>query len=358
MSLFLDVLAGLDSARAPLWLMRQAGRYLPEYRELKARYSFWQMVSTPDLAAEVTLQPLKRFDMDAAILFQDIMTPLPAMGVDLEFAPGPVISRPLRSAAAVAALRVPAQEEIAPFAADAIRYVSAATDTPLIGFAGAPLTVASYLIEGGGSKDFSIFRAFLQTQPAAVHALLEKLTETTIRYLLMQVEAGVSAVQIFDSWAGLHHERAFREFGLPYVQRVCEALVASGVPRLYLAVGASHLYSAIADLPCEAVSVDWRTPLSAVRRQLPGKVLQGNLDPAALLAPRDRLADEARRVLGEGLGRPHVFNLGHGVMQQTDPGAVQALVDVVRAFDRHEGEAGSNAAADGGALGVQGELSA
>ncbi|HZJ08680.1 MAG TPA: uroporphyrinogen decarboxylase family protein, partial [Trueperaceae bacterium] len=167
MSLFLDALAGHDTARAPLWLMRQAGRYLPEYRALKERYSFWEMVRTPDLAAEVTMQPLRRFGMDAAILFQDIMTPLPAMGVDLEFAPGPVISRPVRSAAAAAALRVPEQEEIAPFAGEAIRLVAAATATPLIGFAGAPLTLASYLIEGGGSKDFATFRAFLQSQPEA-----------------------------------------------------------------------------------------------------------------------------------------------------------------------------------------------
>jgi len=352
MSLFLDALAGHDTARAPLWLMRQAGRYLPEYRALKERYSFWEMVRTPDLAAEVTMQPLRRFGMDAAILFQDIMTPLPAMGVDLEFAPGPVISRPVRSAAAAAALRVPEQEEIAPFAGEAIRLVAAATATPLIGFAGAPLTLASYLIEGGGSKDFATFRAFLQTQPEAAHALLDKLTETGIRYLRMQLEAGVSAVQLFDSWAGLHHELAFREFGLPYVRRTFEALADSGAPRLYLAVGASHLYDAIAELPCEAVSVDWRTPLSVVRHLMPGKVLQGNLDPAALLAPRDRLASDARRVLDEGLGGAHVFNLGHGVMQQTDPGNVQALVDIVRGFDRHASGVGSKVGVSERALGA------
>ena len=335
MSLFLRALSGADTPRAPIWLMRQAGRYLPEYRALKERHSFWEMVRTPELAVEVTLQPIRRFDLDAAILFQDIMTPLPAMGAELDFAPGPVIDQPVRSLSGVASLRVPSQDEIAPFAGEAIRLLRRATDTPVIGFAGAPLTLATYLVEGGGSKDFATFRSFLQSQPEAAHALLEKLTETGIRYLRMQVEAGAQALQVFDSWAGLHHERAFREFGLPYLRRTFEALAGTGVPRIYLAVGAGHLYGALAELPCEAISVDWRTPLSTVRRLLPGKVMQGNLDPAALLAPRARLAAEALRVLGEGAGGAHVFNLGHGVMQQTDPGQVQALVDVVRAHDRH-----------------------
>lgn len=335
MSLFLKALSGADTPRAPIWLMRQAGRYLPEYRALKERHSFWEMVRTPELAVEVTLQPIRRFALDAAILFQDIMTPLPAMGAELDFAPGPVIDRPIRSLSDVAALRVPAQDEIAPFAGEAIRLLRRATDTPIIGFAGAPLTLATYLVEGGGSKDFATFRSFLQSQPEAAHALLGKLTETGIRYLRMQVEAGAQALQVFDSWAGLHHERAFREFGLPYLRRTYEALEGSGVPRIHLAVGAGHLYGALAELPCEAVSVDWRTPLSTVRRQLPGKVLQGNLDPAALVAPRERLAAEAQRVLADGAGGAHVFNLGHGVMQQTDPGHVQALVDIVRAYERH-----------------------
>ena len=332
MSLFLDTLAGHDTERVPIWLMRQAGRYLPEYRALKERYDFWQLVRTPDLAAEVTLQPIRRFALDAAILFQDIMTPLPAMGVELDFAPGPVIAQPLRSLAAVAGLHVPHQEEIAPFAGEAIGLVRDATTVPVIGFAGAPLTLATYLVEGGGSKDFATFRAFLHREPEAAHALLDKLTETGIAYLRMQIAAGAQAIQLFDSWAGLHHERAFREFGLPYVQRTFEALAELGVPRIYLAVGAGHLYSTFDELSCEAVSVDWRTPLGEVRGRLGGKVVQGNLDPAALLAPRGRLLDEARQVLDEAGGGGHIFNLGHGVMPQTDPDNVQALVDFVHAY--------------------------
>lgn len=337
MSLFLQALRGNDTPRAPIWLMRQAGRYLPEYRAMKERHTFWQMVKTPELAAEVTLQPLRRFPLDAAILFQDIMSPLPAMGVELDFAPGPVIAQPVRSAAAVEALRVPWGDEVAPFAGEAIRLLREATDTPVIGFAGAPLTLATYLIEGGGSKDFATFRGFLQSRPETAHALLDKLTETNIGYLRMQVESGAQAVQIFDSWAGLHHQRSFRTFGLPYLRRTFEALAELAVPRIYLAVGASHLYEVLAELDCEAISVDWRTPLNVVRERLPGKVLQGNLDPAMLLAPRDRLEAEARQVLEDGIGGPHVFNLGHGVMQQTDPDRVMALVEVVRSFERHQG---------------------
>lgn len=336
MSLFLDALAGRATPRVPIWLMRQAGRYLPEYRAMKERYTFWQMVRTPELAAEVTLQPIRRFGMDAAILFQDIMTPLPAMGVELDFAPGPVIAQPVRSLEAVRALRVPHAQEVAPFAAEAIKTVRGATATPVIGFAGAPLTLATYLVEGGGSKDFGTFRAYLHRQPRTMHELLDKLTETGIGYLRMQVEAGAQAIQLFDSWAGLHHERSFREFGLPYVQRTFEALAGLGVPRIYLAVGAGHLYPAIAELACEAVSVDWRTPLDEIRKRLPGKVLQGNLDPAALLGPRERLLEEARRVLTSGGGGAHVFNLGHGVLPQTEPDKVQALVDHVRSHDRHD----------------------
>lgn len=339
MSIFLDALAGRDTATAPIWLMRQAGRYLPEYRALKERYQFWQMVRTPELAAEVTLQPLRRFGMDAAILFQDIMTPLPAMGVDIEFSPGPVIARPVRTTADAAALRVPHREEIAPFAAEAIRLVRSVTTTPVVGFAGAPLTLATYLIEGSGSKDFATFRAFLRRQPQAAHVLLDKITQMGIAYLQLQIEAGAQAVQLFDSWAGLHDERTYREFGLPYVQRTLDEIAGLGAPRIYLAVGASHLYQALGELHCEAVSVDWRLPLSAVRRRLPGKVLQGNLDPTALLGPRERLLKEADRVLADGAGGAHIFNLGHGVLPQTDPDDVLALVDHVRAHQRRPGAA-------------------
>lgn len=336
--LFLRALRGEDTPRASIWIMRQAGRYLPEYMAVKARSSFWEMVRTPELTAEVTLQPIRRFGLDAAIIFSDIMTPLPPMGVGIEFNPGPVIAQPLRSKAAIDALRIPDPSEIAPFLEDAIRLVRhelEPTQTPLIGFGGAPLTLATYLVQGSGGKDYEDFRAWLRLEPRAAHALLEKLTEVSIRYLRAQVAAGAQVIQLFDSWAGLHDERTYREFALPYNARVLEGLADLGVPRIYLAVASSHLYPVINELPCEAVSLDWRLGLEAIRPHFPGKTLQGNLDPAVLLASPDTITLEATRVLRAGLGGPHVFNLGHGIIRQTDPEHVRHLVNTVRAFDRH-----------------------
>lgn len=334
MSLFLAAARGQDTPRAPVWIMRQAGRYLGEYRALKEKYTFWEMCRTPELAAEITLQPIRRFGMDAAILFQDIMTPLPPMGLEIDFTPGPVFKTPVRSADAVEKLVVPDAEDIAPYVADAIRLIRAESPVPLIGFGGAPLTLATYIVQGGGSKDYDEFRQFLRYAPETAHALLEKLTELSIRYLKMQLDAGAQAVQLFDSWAGLHDARTYREFAKPYNTRIFEALAAYGAPRLYIAVDALHLYGEIKTLPCEVVSVDWRVPLSQVRPLLPGKTLQGNLDPAVLLAPEGVVRAETERVLREGLGGPHIFNLGHGIMRQTDPERVKAMLETVRQFDR------------------------
>ncbi len=336
MSLFLDAANGANTPHAPIWIMRQAGRYLPEYRALKEKHTFWEMCRTPNLAAEITLQPVRRFGLDAAILFQDIMTPLPPMGLEIDFAPGPVFKTPVRSADAVNRLVVPEESEIAPYVAEAIRLIRADSPVPLIGFGGAPLTLATYIVQGGGSKDYDEFRQFLRYAPEDAHKLLEKLTEVSVRYLKMQIEAGAQAVQLFDSWAGLHDARTYREFAKPYNTRIFEALAEFGVPRLYIAVDALHLYGEIKDLPCEVVSVDWRTPLSKVRPLLPGKVLQGNLDPAVLLAPEKVMRAEVEHVLREGLGGPHIFNLGHGIMRQTDPERVAQLLETVRAFDRTE----------------------
>lgn len=331
---FLDAASGRDTGTAPVWLMRQAGRYLPEYQELKMRYGFWTMVSTPEIAAEVTLQPLRRFALDAAILFSDIMTPLPAMGVQIEFGPGPQLASPLATPADVAGLVLPEQDEIAPFVADAIRLIRRSTSTPLIGFAGAPLTLAAYLVQGSGGNDYVAFRVWLRSQPQAARDLLDVLTEMTIRYLRMQVDAGVQAVQLFDSWAGIHDTETYRRYGAPYLRRVLAALDGLGVPRIYLAVGASHLYPQVAQLPAEALSIDWRTPLDRARPVLGGKTLQGNLDPAVLLAPGDVVVAETQRVLRAGLGGPHVFNLGHGVLPGTPIDNVARVVDTVHTFDR------------------------
>jgi uroporphyrinogen decarboxylase len=331
---FLHAVRGISEERAPIWLMRQAGRYLPEYREIKARSSFLEMTRSPDIAAEITLQPLRRFPLDAAIIFSDIMTPLEALGIEIAFTPGPTIAQPLRSRAQIEALAQ--RDEVAPFVGAALRIVRAelAREVGLIGFGGAPLTLAAYLIEGGGSKEYEHFRQFLRSEPAALHLLLDKLTELTIVYLRMQVAAGADAIQLFDSWAGLHDERTYREFGLPYYQRIMTALADAGAARMFFALGASHLLDAIAEIPAEVVSVDWRTGLTAARARLPGRALQGNLDPAALYADRATLKAEAERVLAAGLGGAHIFNLGHGIWPGTPLDAVAQLVETVHDYKR------------------------
>jgi uroporphyrinogen decarboxylase len=331
---FLAAVRGVSEERAPIWLMRQAGRYLPEYLAIKAKSSFLEMTRTPEIAAEITLQPLRRFPIDAAIIFSDIMTPLEALGIDIQFNPGPSITEPLRSRAQVEALAL--HDEIAPFVGDALRLVKAALpkDVGLIGFGGTPLTLAAYLIEGGGSKEYAKFRQFLRSEPAVVHLLLDKLTDLTIAYLRGQVAAGADVIQLFDSWAGLHDEPTYREFGLPYYKRIMDALADTGAARIFFALGATHLMEAIAEIPAEAVGVDWRTDLRLAREQLPGRALQGNLDPAMLYADKATLKAEAERILTAGLGGAHIFNLGHGIWPNAPIDAVAHLVDTVHTFKR------------------------
>ena len=232
---------GASGERVPIWIMRQAGRYLPEYLRIKAQSTFLEMTRDPQIAAEITLQPLRRFALDAAIIFSDIMTPLEALGVEIAFNPGPSIANPVRTSAAVEALTL--AQPIAPYVGEALRIVRAQLDpeVALIGFGGAPLTLAAYLVEGGGSKEYERFRQFLRSNPAAAHALLDKLTELSIAYLRMQVASGAQAIQLFDSWAGLHDEQTYREFGLPYNTRIMDALAETDVARIFFALGASHL---------------------------------------------------------------------------------------------------------------------
>jgi len=331
---FLRAIRGVSEERAPIWLMRQAGRYLPEYLKIKARSSFLEMTRSPEIAAEITLQPLRRFPFDAAIIFSDIMTPLEALGIEIEFTPGPTVAEPLRSRRAIEGLAL--RGEIAPFVGAALRLVRAelAPDIGLIGFAGTPLTLAGYLIEGGGGKEYAHFREFLRTDPASVHLLLDKLTELTIGYLRMQVEAGADAIQLFDSGAGLHDEETYREFALPYCKRIMDALAGGGAARMFFALGAAHLIDAISEVPAEVVSLDWRNDLAVARTRLPGRALQGNLDPAWLFADRERLAAAAKRVLHSGLGGAHIFNLGHGIWPNTPLDAVAHLVETVHGYQR------------------------
>jgi uroporphyrinogen decarboxylase len=320
--------------------MRQAGRYLPEYRKLKETYSFLQMSQTPDLITEVTLQPLRRFPMDAAIVFADIMTSLHAVGLDIDFAPGPVIANPVRSAADVDALRTPEPEEIAPFLEEGLRALAAELPPhqALIGFAGAPFTLFCYVVEGGGSKDFMTPRSFLRREPEAAERLLSILAETQIGYLRRQYEAGADALMLFDSWVGLLSAAEYRRFVMPLVRRILEGIRDTGAPLLYFPFGGAHLLSEVGELEVDVVGIDWRIPLSRAVEELgTATTVQGNLNPAALFAPPDVMAAEARDVLREGRAAAgHVFNLGHGIDRRTDPDQVARLVDLVHGW-RPEG---------------------
>jgi uroporphyrinogen decarboxylase len=325
--------------------MRQAGRYLPEYRELRSKVDFVQLTRSPELAAEVTLQPLRRFELDAAILFSDIMTPLQGMGVSLDFAPGPVVKDPVRTDAQIDALPelVPARD--VPFVMETIRLVRANVPrgAPLIGFAGAPFTLFCYLVCGRPSKEFGAARSFLYAQPDSSERLLDKLADAMAAYLRAQAEAGAQALMIFESWAGLLGPREFRRFALRAVKRTVAGLSGVGVPLIYYANNGGAVLDQVATLDVDVAGIDWRTPLSVARRTLgPNKAVQGNLDPAALFASAADLRRHVDVVLEEAGTEPgHVFNLGHGIWQETDPDAVARLVDYVHeASSRRGGKQG------------------
>jgi uroporphyrinogen decarboxylase len=317
----------------PVWIMRQAGRYLPEYRELRARVDFETLTRTPELAAEVTLQPLKRFELDAAILFSDIMTPLQGMGVGLSFEPAPIVRVPVRTTAQIEALPALDPRRDVPFVLETIRLVRAGVPrgVPLIGFAGAPFTLLCYLVCGRPSKEFAPARAFLYAQPADAERLLTKLADAMAAYLAAQAAAGAQALMLFESWAGLLGEREYQRFALPAVRRTFAALRGAGVPLIYYLNQGSALLPSLAALDVDVVGVDWRSSLSEARRVLgPDKALQGNLDPAALFAPAAELERHAAAVIAAAGSSPgHIFNLGHGIWPDTDPQAVARLVDFV-----------------------------
>jgi uroporphyrinogen decarboxylase len=332
-SAFLAACRRQPAAHRPIWIMRQAGRYLPEYRALRAKVDFAALTRTPELAAEVTLQPVRRYPLDAAILFSDIMTPLQGMGIDLSFEPGPVVREPIRSEAQIEALPALLPARDVPFVLESIRLVRAGLPrgVPLIGFAGAPFTLLCYLVCGRPSKEFAAARAFLYAQPQAAHKLLERLADAMAAYLAAQAAAGAQALMLFESWAGLLAPREFSQFALPAVRRVMAVLRGSGVPLIYYVNQGSALMPAVAGLDVDVVGVDWRSELSQVRQVLgPGKAVQGNLDPAALFAPPEELQRLAGRVLQEaGTAHGHIFNLGHGIWPDTDPDAVARLIDYV-----------------------------
>jgi uroporphyrinogen decarboxylase len=325
---------GIRGSRPPVWIMRQAGRYLPEYRELRERVDFLTATKTPEIAARITLQPVERFPLDAAIVFSDIMTPLEGMGVGLDFAPGPVLDHPVRTDADVRALRTLAPEEDVGYVLETLRLVRAELrrDAALVGFAGAPFTLFCYLVEGGGSKTFTDARAFLYGEPETAARLLELLGESMAAYLVAQARAGADVLMLFDSWAGLLGPGAYGRSILPVLRRTVASIRAQvDRPLVYFANAGATLLPQVRDLGADVVGIDWTCPLSRAVRDLGGgAVVQGNLDPAALFAPRSELAAAIDDVLGEGAtAAAHVFNLGHGIHRNTDPDQVAFLVDHV-----------------------------
>ena len=313
--------------------MRQAGRSLPEYRHIRAGIPMLESCRRPELVCGITLQPVRRHGVDAAILFSDIVVPLVAagVGVDIVAGTGPVVAEPIRDMAGVEAVPPLAPEQVS-YVDDAIRLLTKELGaTPLIGFAGAPFTLASYLIEGGPSRHHEKTKALMYGQPETWHALCERLAEITATFLGVQVRAGVSAVQLFDSWAGALSEADYRTYVLPHSQRIFASI--EGVPTIHFGVGTAQLLTAMADAGPDVVGVDWRTPLDTAATLVKGKPLQGNLDPCALFAPWDVVEREVRRVVAEGKAAPgHIFNLGHGVMPETDPGVLARVVELIHSL--------------------------
>ena len=341
--LLLRALLREPTPRRPIWLMRQAGRYLPEYRATRARAgNFMAMCTNPQIACEVTLQPIDRFPLDAAILFSDILTIPHAMNLGLEFeaGEGPKFERPIRCAADVDKLGIPDPADELRYVIDAVALIRRELGgrVPLIGFAGSPWTVGTYMVEGGGSKTFGRIKRMMYESPAVLHRLLDVLARSTILYLNAQIAAGAQAVMLFDTWGGVLTPRQYAEFSLRYMAQVVGALTrdADGrrVPNIVFTKGGGAWLGTIAGIGCDAVGVDWTTDLGAARQAVDGRVaLQGNLDPSALFAPPDTLCAETRRVLDSyGAGPGHVFNLGHGITPDVDPERVALLVDTVRNY--------------------------
>jgi len=329
---FLAVCRGDASDTTPVWFMRQAGRSLPEYRALRATHDILSLCRTPELAVEVTLQPVTRLGVDAAILFSDIVVPLEAMGVALKIVPGvgPVIESPIADESGIDSLTPLSPEEGVPYVLETIGILRKELDVPLIGFAGAPFTLASYLIEGGPSKTHARTKALMFGAPAAWHRLMNVLADSMLAYLRAQVSAGCRAIQLFDSWAGHLGPIEYREFVLPAVTRIMDGLETSGVPRIVFGVTTGELLGSIAESGADVVGVDWRTPLDVARTRIgEAAILQGNLDPAVCLAPWETVRARAVDVLERGGGRRHIFNLGHGVLPATDPATLERLVDFV-----------------------------
>lgn len=333
---FLNALKGCNtSGRPPVWLMRQAGRYMPEYRAIRSRHSFLEMCHQPELIAEITMLPLKAFQMDAAILFSDILMIPEALKVGLHFQDkvGPVIDRPIKNKAQVEGLpKLDARESLS-FVAQGIKHFKLESKVPLIGFCGGPFTVASYMIEGGSSKDLRKTKDMMLSDPDTLHLLLDLLAQYSIDYLNMQIDAGADALQIFDSWANHLAYPQFREFSLAYLDKIVKG-IKKDKPVILFCRGSSVFAPDLAEINPQAISLDWNADLGRVRQQIPaGIALQGNLDPDVLLAPKPVLQKEVSRMLAGRRGDPaYIFNLGHGITPEVQYENVRALVETVQDF--------------------------
>jgi uroporphyrinogen decarboxylase len=339
---FLAACANLPAAHTPVWFMRQAGRSLPEYRLLRGSAagagSILDAVRSPELATEVTLQPVRRYGVDAAILYSDIVVPVAAVGfgVEIEAGIGPVVAQPFRSATDLDRLRPLDPDTDCPYVQETVRaLVGELGDVPLIGFAGAPFTVASYLVEGGPSRTLGKTKALMLAEPDLWHRLLDRLADMALTALRAQVEAGAAAIQLFDSWAGTLSPDMYERYVLPASTKVFAGIADTGVPRIHFGVTTGELLELLAKAGATVVGVDWRVPIDEARRRLgPDIAVQGNLDPAVCLAPWPAVAEAATDVLIRNAGRPgHVFNLGHGVLPETDPEVLERLVELVHDWE-------------------------
>ncbi|MGH2807700.1 MAG: uroporphyrinogen decarboxylase [Actinomycetota bacterium] len=333
---FLDMCRTGTADRIPVWFMRQAGRSLPEYRAIRERHDILAICRTPELAVEVTLQPVRRLGVDAAILFSDIVVPLQAMGIDVEIQTGvgPVIENPIRTVADIDRLRPLDPEEGVPFVLEAVRELRRQLDVPLIGFGGAPFTLATYLIEGGPSKTHSTTKALMYSDPAAWHKLMDRLAESIVAYLRAQIGAGAQAIQLFDSWVGHLSAADYETNVAPAVARIFTGLDDLDVPRIHFGVNTGQLLELMVGTGAEVMGIDWRVPLDSARARLGDDVvLQGNLDPTTCLAPWEVVEDRGADVLRRGGGRKHIFNLGHGVLPETDPDTLVRLVEFVHEWE-------------------------
>ena len=333
---FLRAAKGEKTGYVPVWYMRQAGRSQPEYRKLKEKYSLFEITHQPELCAYVTRLPVENYNVDAAILYKDIMTPLPALGIDVEIKAGigPVIGNPIRSLQGVENLGEREPEKDIPYVLKTIKILTEEQlSVPLIGFSGAPFTLASYMIEGGPSKNYYKTRAFMHSEPKAWNLLMDKLGETIITYVKAQVKAGAHAIQIFDSWVGALSAEDYRTFVKPVMERIFRELRSEQVPLILFGVGAGHLVLEWNDLPVDVIGLDWRLSISEARKMGVTKSVQGNLDPALLIAPWEILEKKTKEILDQGMAQPgYIFNLGHGVFPDVQPDTLKRLTALIHDY--------------------------